>query len=243
MKHSYLPALSFLALCLTSCFEIEDLEQTYQKQYKPTEFTEIECATHYSDQITFMRIRFNILNYKKDSKLMAHYTDVEGADPFQSGNSIDLTSYLTDQSYSGTQSDIFFELTNLMPETHYWAGLSYSDPGCEPIHTRVVNFTTEAIERRCDCYDYSSDYMVVRSSFRYVPSGSDYGCLIGTDANLTLEHCQESRKVGSHAIEGNEEDFRERFEDLQPNATYYYRAYVTYRGRTYYSRVYEKYHY
>lgn len=243
MKKSYILALPILLLCLASCYEIEDLEQYYNKQYKPTELTEFEYGTHYSDQVTFVRLHFNILNYKEGFKLTLHYTDVEGADPFQKGNTNDITNLLTEHSYNGTSSGIYFELTNLMPETHYWAGLSYSDPGCEPIHTRVVNFTTEAIERRCDCYDYSSDYMVVRSSFRYVPSGSDYGCLIGTDANLTLEHCQESRKVGSHAIEGNEEDFRERFEDLQPNATYYYRAYVTYRGRTYYSRVYEKYHY
>lgn len=241
MKKSYLLALPILSLCLASCYEIEDLEQSYKDQYKPAEFTEFEYGTNYSDQTTFMRLRFILSRYKNEGKLMLHYTDVEGADPFLQGESIDITSFFNDHPESGTAYAIYYDLQNLMPETNYWAGLSYSDPGCEPLHTKVVNFTTSAIERRCDCYDYSSDYMVVRSLFRYVPSGSTYGCLIGTDTNLTLEHCLESRKVGSHAIEGNEEDFRERFEGLQPEATYYYRAYVTYRGRTYYSRVYEKY--
>lgn len=241
MKHSYLPALSFLALCLTSCFEIEDLEQTYQKQYKPTELTEFEYGTHYSDQVTFVRLHFNILNYKEGFKLTLHYTDVEGADPFQKGNTNDITNLLTEHSYNGTSSGIYFELKDLMPETHYWAGLSYCDPGCENIYSDIVNFTTCAIGQGCDCYDYDSYYMVVRSMFAQVPSGSSYGCLIGTESNLTLEHCLESRQVGHHEVGDNEEVFRERFEGLQPGVTYYYRSYVTYRGRTYYSRVHEKY--
>lgn len=239
MKKSYLPALPILTLCLASCFEIEDLEQTYQEQYKPAEFTEFEFSEHYSDRVTYVDFHFRIEHYKDDCKLTLYYTDVEGADPFQTGETLDLTSLITDR----TNHNIYHTLENLMPETRYWAGLSYSDPGCERLYSKVENFMTSAIERKCDCYDYSSEYMVVRSIFRYVPDGSTYGCMIGTDTNLTLEHCIESRRVGSHAIVGNEEVFRERFEGLQPEATYYYRAYVTYRGHTYYSRVYEKYHY
>ena len=43
---------------------------------------------------------------------------------------------------------ISYELKNLMPETYYWAGFSYRDPGCETIHSRIINFKTEPIEKR-----------------------------------------------------------------------------------------------
>ena len=240
MKKLYLLALSALSLCLASCYEIEDLEQAYKEQYKQTEISEIEFATNFVDQITFMRLHFSVTHYKNDCTLTLHYTDVEGADPFQTGNTNDITSLLSDPN-NGTVFGIHCELGNLMPETRYWAGISYRDPGCETLRSKVVNFTTEGIERGSDCYDYGSDYRGVRAKFERVPMGSTYGCLIGTETNLTLDHCLESRVVGTHTIGDNEEIFRERFEGLQPGITYYYRSYVTYRGRTYYSRVNELY--
>ncbi len=239
MKPHYILPLAALSLCLASCYEIDDLEQYYRDQYKPAEFSAIDFATNYVDQITFMRLQFDVQHYKDGCKLMLHYTDVDGADPFVIGDSIDISSEL-DNPYSQSQYGIYYELRNLMPETRYWVGLSYRDPGCETLRSKVVDFRTEGIEKRCDCYDYDPYHMVVTPKFERVPAGGSYGCLIGTDANLTLEHCLSSREVGSSPIGDSERSFREVFADLIPGATYYYRAYVTYRGCTYYSRCYEQ---
>lgn len=236
MKHAYFFSLAALTLCLASCYEIDDLEQAYKDQYKNTEFKDVSFATHYSDQVTFMRLSFDILHVKEGNKLTLHYTDIEGADPFTEGESIDLTSMLRDIITTPHDVPLDYTLRNLMPETRYWAGFSYSDPGCQAVRSEVVDFKTESIEKRSDCYYYDPYDMEVVSGFKYVPDGSEYGCLIGTDTNLTLEHCLESRKMGSHAIMDSEKKFRETFSGLQPSSTYYFRSYVTYRGRTYYSR-------
>lgn len=238
MKTFYSFAFAALSLSLASCYEINDLEQDFKNQYQRAEFSEINFATNFVDQITFMRLNFDIDHFKNGCKLMIHYTDIKNADPFVKGDSIDISSLLTDMKNEYSYG-ISYELKNLMPETYYWAGFSYRDPGCETIHSRIINFKTEPIEKRCNCYDYDPFQMIVKPSFTRVPSGSAYGCLIGTESNLTLENCMESRQVGQTPIGDNEKTFKEVFSNLTPGATYYYRSYVTYHGRTYYSRCYD----
>lgn len=234
MKINFIITLSALSLCFASCYEINDLEQDYKDQYKSAKFTEFHSQTNWTDQITFMRLSFDIENYKNDCSLLVHYTDVKGADPFTTGMTVDISSML-DDPYQKMYNGYTYELHDLTPESEYWAGLSYSDPGCNTIRTKVVNFVTEGFDRRSDCYDYGSDYMVVSAKFRRIPDGSAFGCLIGTDEDLTLDHCLESREMGRKMIGDNEEVFTERFNGLQPETTYYYRAYVIYRDRIYYS--------
>lgn len=228
MRRSILYYFALLAFTCVSCYEGEDLVETYN-QYN----AEQSIAMDASDiSLTTAQVKVELHNPKFDSQITFYLTDQAEGDILTVGGT--HTFIVADATHI-IATEAQFKITGLMPDTKYRYVSVYTDVSGRTIRSEEQWFSTPGFEMVSSLRYRTYFECNVYTSFDNMIPGAEPGYIYGDQRNLTHENA-----VADIPVEytgGTNAGCYETVGGFVPDTEFFLRPYIRYKGRIYYGPV------
>ncbi len=215
-------------LLLAACYEGSDLGELYDSNYR----TKLLNVYIESKNSTSAVIDFRLSCAKYGSEIKFYYTDKPNADPYIDGSFITVAKI---HNQVNIEEQFSVKLNSLNPDTNYQYVIVSSDSSGTTVISGKHSLWTSAFNINTWVSASAFD-MTISTRFEDIPLGAEYGLVIGTDPNVSVDHCLEKKTFGYNQSD-DWTDGNVLLKDISQSTTYYFKPYVIYHDKVYYGDI------